>query len=137
RLTEALRLAAADDMLANLPQGLSSRIGERGVSLSGGQRQRVCLARAILAQPAILCADDATSALDAITEGRILDHLRSAAAGATLILIASKLSTILLADRVLLLDGGRIAADGTHEQLVASSRRYRDLLGLSIGEAVA
>ncbi|MBA2481467.1 MAG: ABC transporter ATP-binding protein [Planctomycetes bacterium] len=131
RLREVLRLAAADDVLAGLPDGLESRIGERGVSLSGGQRQRVCLARAILARPAILCADDATSALDAVTERRILDNLRAAAAGATVLLIASKLSTILLADRVLLLNDGRIAADGSHEQLMASSHRYRDLLGLN------
>jgi ATP-binding cassette, subfamily B, bacterial len=128
-LRAMLTLVSADDVLATLPDGLNSRIGERGVTLSGGQRQRVCLARALLAKPGLLCADDSTSALDAITERRILDNLR-AGASTTLILIASKLSTILRADRVLLLDQGRIVAQGTHEELLRTSAAYRDLLGL-------
>jgi ABC-type multidrug transport system fused ATPase/permease subunit len=128
-LLAALSAAAAEDVLSSLPQGLASRIGERGVTLSGGQRQRVCIARALLARPAVLCLDDATSALDALTERRILDSLR-ARRDCAVLLIASKLSTIRQADRVLLLDGGRIAAAGTHEMLIASSRSYRDLLGL-------
>lgn len=136
-LREALRLAAADEVLALLPDGLATRIGDRGTTLSGGQRQRICLARALLAKPAILGLDDATSALDAVTERRVLNNLRRFGNGAgdntTVVVVASKLSTILLADRVLLLSGGKIAALGTHESLAAGSAEYRDLLGLDHG----
>jgi ATP-binding cassette, subfamily B, bacterial len=128
---EALRLASAEDIVAGLPQGLATVIGERGTTLSGGQRQRLCLARALIARPAVLCCDDATSALDAVTERRILDNLRNLGGGTTTLLIASKLSTILLADRVVLLERGRIAASGTHAELVRDNAAYRELLGLA------
>lgn len=131
---EALRLASAEDIVAGLPEGLATVIGERGTTLSGGQRQRLCLARALIAKPAVLCCDDSTSALDAVTERRILDNLRNclgtAGGGTTTLLIASKLSTILLADRVVLLERGRIAASGTHAELVRDNAAYRELLGL-------
>jgi ABC-type multidrug transport system fused ATPase/permease subunit len=127
-LRAALVRAAAEDVLAGLPQGLASRVGERGVTLSGGQRQRVCLARAFLARPALLCIDDGTSALDAVTERRILTGLT--AGGATVLLIASKLSTLRCAARVLLMQDGRIAAAGSHDELAATCPAYRDLLGL-------
>jgi ATP-binding cassette subfamily B protein len=127
-LRAALSRAAADDVLASLPKGLDSRVGERGVTLSGGQRQRCCLARAFLVRPALLIIDDGTSALDAVTERRILDGLT--AGGATVLLIASKLSTIRCASRVLLLKDGRIAAAGSHDELAAGNPAYRDLLGL-------
>jgi ABC-type multidrug transport system fused ATPase/permease subunit len=133
-LLTALKAAAAEDVLTSLPDGLASRIGERGVTLSGGQRQRVCIARALLAKPAVLCLDDATSALDALTERRVLDGLR-ARRDCAVLMIASKLSTIRQADRVLLLERGRIAAAGSHESLIALSREYRDLLGLEPEEA--
>jgi len=129
-LRAALHLAAADDVLALLTDGLAGRIGERGATLSGGQRQRVCLARALLAKPAVLCLDDATSALDAVTERRILDGFRAGQQHTATLIIASKLSTILLADRVLLLHQGRIAISGRHGDLVRESALYRDLLGL-------
>jgi ABC-type multidrug transport system fused ATPase/permease subunit len=130
-LRAALDMASADEVLTLLNDGLASRIGERGVTLSGGQRQRLCLARALIARPAVLVADDSTSALDAVTERRILDRLRAMGPDRpSMLLIASKLSTILLADRVVLLDGGRIAASGSHEDLVAGNAAYRDLLGL-------
>jgi ATP-binding cassette, subfamily B, bacterial len=128
---EALRLASAEDIIAGLPNGLATTIGERGATLSGGQRQRLCLARALIARPAVLCCDDATSALDAVTERRILDNLRHLPGGTTTLLIASKLSTILLADRVVLLERGRIAASGTHAELVRDNAAYRELLGLT------
>ncbi len=127
---EALRLANADDIIAGLADGLATVIGERGATLSGGQRQRLCLARALIARPALLCGDDATSALDAVTERRILDNLRQQG-GMTMLLIASKLSTILLANRVVLLERGRIVASGTHTELMQSSPAYRELLGLT------
>lgn len=133
---DALRLASADDIIAGLSDGLATIIGERGTTLSGGQRQRLCLARALIARPAVLCCDDATSALDAVTERRILDNLRhrvaTAGGGTTALLIASKLSTILLADRVVMLERGRITASGTHTELVRDNAAYRELLGLAI-----
>lgn len=133
-LHEALTLAAAEEVVEGLPLGLETRLGDRGVTLSGGQRQRVCLARALLSKPDILILDDATSALDAVTERTILDNIRrfkgAGERGPTLIIISSKLSTILLADRVLMLGNGRIAAQGSHEQLADTNADYRDLLGL-------
>ena len=133
-LAWALHTASADDVLAVLPDGLQTRIGDRGVTLSGGQRQRICLARALLARPSVLVLDDATSALDAVTERRILDNIhalgRDAGQATTVLLVAGKLSTLLLANRVALLAGGRIAAVGSHAELAATCPAYRELLGL-------
>lgn len=135
-LREALHLACADEVLEKLKDGFATQLGDRGVTLSGGQRQRLCLARALLAAPDVLVLDDATSALDAVTERHILNAMRSRHAGRghaqTLLLIASKLSTIRFVDRVLMLDKGRIVASGTHEEL-ASNPAYRDLLGVEHG----
>lgn len=128
-LLDALHRASADDILERLPHGLDSPLGDRGVTLSGGQRQRLCLARALLAAPDLLCLDDATSALDAISERHVLDNLRRPG-GPTLLLIASKASTVERADRVLLLDQGRIVDSGPHEQLRRRNPAYRDLLGI-------
>jgi ABC-type multidrug transport system fused ATPase/permease subunit len=132
-LVEALRLAGAEEVLARLPDGLETRIGDRGVTLSGGQRQRLCLARALLAAPDILVLDDATSALDAVTERTVLRNirgLRSQHGGRmTVLLITSKLSSVLLADRTLVLGAGRIVASGAHEDLLLDPL-YRDLLGI-------
>jgi ABC-type multidrug transport system fused ATPase/permease subunit len=134
-LARALHLAAADEIVAQLPDGLDTVVGDRGVTLSGGQRQRLTLARAFAARPAVLVLDDATSALDAITERRILDRLRAAAHAdgqpITLLLVASKLSTVLLADRSAVLAGGRIVATGAHEALARANATYRELLGIA------
>lgn len=134
QLHEGLRLAAAEDVLERLPHGLDTPLGDRGVTLSGGQRQRLCLARALLGAPDILCLDDATSALDALSERRVLDNIRrlhsAAGHGPTLLLISSRLSTLLLADRVLMLENGRISASGSHAELSANNAHYRDLLGI-------
>jgi ABC-type multidrug transport system fused ATPase/permease subunit len=132
QLLEALHLAAADDILLRLPHGLATPLGDRGVTLSGGQRQRLCLARALLGKPDILCLDDATSALDAISERRVLNNLRELR-GTTVLVISSKLSTILLADRVLMLAHGKIAAAGPHAELQHTNPHYRDLLGIDHG----
>lgn len=126
----ALERTAAKDFVAALPQGLAAEVGERGVTLSGGQRQRLCLARALMAKPWVLCGDDATSALDALTERTILAGLRRDLRGTAVLLIASKRSTVQLADRVVLLANGRIAADGTHAELIGDNPAYRELLGL-------
>ncbi|WP_412764432.1 ABC transporter ATP-binding protein [Pseudomonas sp. NGC7] len=133
-LREGLRLAAADDVLERLPHGLDTPLGDRGVTLSGGQRQRLCLARALLGAPDILCLDDATSALDALGERQVLHNIRrlrgDTGQGPTLLLITSRLSTLLLADRVLMLENGRISASGSHAELSANNAHYRDLLGI-------
>lgn len=131
-LIQALKMAAADDVLTRLPHGLNTNLGDKGVTLSGGQRQRINLARALLANPAILCLDDATSALDALSETRVLTNLRRLN-GTTVLMISSKLSSILLADRVLLLAGNTIADSGTHLELCARNGLYRDLLGVDHG----
>ena len=115
---EALDIARARDFVARLPRGLDDIVGERGVTLSGGQRQRLALARALLRRPRVLLLDDATSAVDARVERAILDGLRGTVAATTLV-VAHRVSTIALADRVLLLEGGRIVADGTHRDLLS------------------
>ena len=110
------------------PKGYDTVVGERGLTLSGGQRQRVALARAILADPRVLVLDDATSAVDARTEEAIHDGLRAVLAGRTTLLIAHRVSTLHLADRVVVLDAGRVVEQGTHDELTARSARYRGLL---------
>lgn len=132
QLRDALHRAAADDIVQRLPLGLDTPLGDRGVTLSGGQRQRLCLARALLGTPDILCLDDATSALDAISERQVLQNLRQLR-GTTVLVISSKLSTILLADRVLMLADGRITAMGRHTDLQSTNAHYRDLLGIDHG----
>jgi ATP-binding cassette subfamily B protein len=109
-------------------------LGERGFTLSGGQRQRVAIARAILADPAVLVLDDATSAVDATKEHEIRAALTTVMEGRTTLVIAHRPATIALADRVAVLDGGRIVEEGTHADLLRGSKRYRKLLAL---EAVA
>jgi ATP-binding cassette subfamily B protein len=124
---QALRIAQADFVL-DLPWGLDTRIGEQGLSLSGGQRQRLALARAVVGQPPVLVLDDPLSALDIHTESQVEKALRSVLAGTTALVVAHRASTVLLADRVALLVDGRIAAIGTHSELMATESRYRDLL---------
>ncbi|MCP3989573.1 MAG: ABC transporter ATP-binding protein [Actinomycetia bacterium] len=122
----ALATAKVDGLIEELPAGLDTILGERGVTLSGGQRQRVALARALLRRPRFLILDDATSAVDAVIERQILDGLRTELETTTLI-VAQRVSTIELADRVLYLDGGRIEAAGTHHQLL-TNEGYRALV---------
>lgn len=124
----AARLAGAHDFINQLPDGYATQIGERGYSLSGGQRQRVAIARAIVADPRVLVLDDATSAVDPSKEHEIRDAMRTVMAGRTTIVIAHRPGTIALADRIVLLDEGVVAAVGQHRELVESSERYREVL---------
>ena len=124
----AAKLAGAHDLILQLPNGYQTIIGERGFSLSGGQRQRIAIARAIIADPRVLVLDDATSAVDPSKESEIRDAMRTVMSGRTTIVIAHRPGTIALADRVVFLDGGTIAAIGKHEELVSSNERYREVL---------
>jgi len=126
----AARLAGAADFVANLPDDYETVLGERGFSLSGGQRQRIAIARAILADPAVLVLDDATSAVDATKEHEIRAALGEVMRGRTTLVIAHRPATIALADRVAVLEGGRIVEQGTHDELLVRSVRYRALLAL-------
>ncbi|MEQ1785545.1 MAG: ABC transporter ATP-binding protein [Acidimicrobiales bacterium] len=128
RVEAAARLAGAADFIEALPSGYDTVLGEQGFSLSGGQRQRVAIARAILADPRVLVLDDATSSVDPTKEHEIRDALEEVMAGRTTIVIAHRAATVALADRVVLLDGGRVAATGTHQELLATSPRYREVL---------
>ncbi len=121
-IEEAARRAQAYDFVMELPQGFDTRVGERGLSLSGGQRQRIAIARALLADPRVLILDDATSAVDASTEQRIKLALDEAMAGRTTFVIAHRLSTISLADEIVVLDHGRIVAQGDHERTAGRLR---------------
>ncbi|HEY6415678.1 MAG TPA: ABC transporter ATP-binding protein, partial [Acidimicrobiales bacterium] len=127
-IERAARLAGADEFIGDLGDGYATRIGERGYSLSGGQRQRIAIARAILADPRVLILDDATSAVDPTKEHEIRDALTSVMRGRTTIVIAHRPATIALADRVVLVDSGRVAAEGTHASLLATDDRYRQVL---------
>ncbi|MEL7208492.1 MAG: ATP-binding cassette domain-containing protein, partial [Actinomycetota bacterium] len=120
--------AQAHEFISDLPGGYDEVVGERGFTLSGGQRQRVALARALLANPKILVLDDATSAIDVQVEERIHHALRRQLEDRTTIIIAHRLSTIALADRVVLMEDGRVAASGTHRELLATEPRYGDIL---------
>ena len=121
------RLAQAHEFVERLPQGYETVIGERGITLSGGQRQRVAIARALALDPRILILDDATASVDATTEALIRAGLREVMSGRTTLIVAHRLSTIALADEIVVLDSGRIAARSTHEELVESSPVYREI----------
>ena len=123
----AARRAGLSELVDELPDGLDTLVGERVLTLSGGQRQRVAIARALLAEPRILILDDATSSVDATTENRIKEALREVMEGRTSFVIAHRLSTIALADEVVVLENGRIAARGSHAQLVDDSPLYREI----------
>ena len=120
--------AGAHDFITALPEGYDTVVGERGYTLSGGQRQRVAIARALLVNPPVLVLDDATSAIDVTVEQRIHSSLRALMRGRTTLIVAHRLSTISLADRVVLMEGGRVIADGTHAGLLATEPRYARVL---------
>jgi ATP-binding cassette subfamily B protein len=127
-VTRAAQVAGADEFIRELPLGYDTVVGERGLTLSGGQRQRISIARAVITDPRVLVLDDATSSVDSRTEEQIHATLREIMTGRTTILIAHRRSTLRLADRIVLVDDGRAAESGTHEELLATSARYRALL---------
>jgi ATP-binding cassette subfamily B protein len=133
-IARAARLAGADEFIEALPEGYETEIGERGFSLSGGQRQRIAIARAVLADPRVLILDDATSSVDPTKEHEIRDALAEVMRGRTTIVIAHRPATISLADRVVLLQEGRVVADGTHVSLLETSADYREVLAAAEGE---
>lgn len=124
---QAAMAAEAHDFISRLPEGYDTVLGQRGINLSGGQKQRLSIARALLVEPTILIMDDSTSALDAATEGRIRERLKSRMQNTTNIMITQRVSSVIDADRILILANGRIAAQGTHEELLRSSAIYREI----------
>jgi ATP-binding cassette, subfamily B, heavy metal transporter len=127
---EAARAARIHDFIASTPKGYQTMVGERGLKLSGGEKQRVAIARTLLKDPPILIFDEATSALDSANERAIQAELRSAAQNKTTLVIAHRLSTVVDAHEILVMDGGRIVERGTHQQLLAQGGRYADMWAL-------
>ncbi len=137
RVIEAARSAQAHDFILGLPQGYDTRVEERGVNLSGGQKQRIAIARALLASPEILILDDSTSAVDIDTESRIQDELAIKNANCTLLVVAQRVSSVLNADKIIVLDKGRIVGQGNHASLMQSCTVYREIYDSQLGGSEA
>ena len=129
----AAHAAQAHDFIVSFPDGYDTIVGQRGVNLSGGQKQRIAIARALLVQPAVLILDDSTSSVDLETEARIQAALECLMRRCTSFVIAQRISSVLSADKILVLDGGRIAAEGTHRELLVSSPVYREIYESQLG----
>jgi ATP-binding cassette subfamily B protein len=136
QIEAAAQRAQADEFIRALPNGYETRVGERGLTLSGGQRQRVAIARALLADPRILILDDATSSVDATTEAAIKAGLREAMTGRTTFIIAHRLSTVSLADEIVVVDAGRIVDRGSHEELMEGCGFYREIAEHGLADSV-
>lgn len=130
----AARAAQADEFIADLPEAYATQLGQRGVNLSGGQKQRMSIARALIRKPTILILDDSTSAVDVETESVIQDALIELMRGRTSFVVAQRISTVLNADKILVLDDGRLVAQGTHQSLITSSPIYRQIYESQLGE---
>jgi ATP-binding cassette subfamily B protein len=124
---EACRLACADEFISRMPDGYNTFIEQGGTNVSGGQKQRLCIARALLKRPKVLILDDSTSAVDTATDARIREALRRYIPDTTKLIIAQRISSVQYADRIIVLDKGRVSGFGTHEQLLASNDIYREV----------
>ena len=133
---DAARAAQIHDLIAGLPDGYDTVVGERGYRFSGGERQRIAIARTILRNPPILVLDEATSALDTQTERAVQEALERLAEGRTTIAIAHRLSTVRDADQIVVLDRGRVAEIGTHEELLSAGGRYAALVARDTDEVL-
>ena len=131
---EAAKAAQAHEFITGFPEGYGTEVGQRGVNLSGGQKQRISIARAILVKPKILILDDSTSSVDVETEARIQEQLEKIMVGRTTFIIAQRISTVLKADKIVILDQGKVAAEGTHEELIRTSPIYREIFDSQLGE---
>jgi ATP-binding cassette subfamily B protein len=136
QVVAAAKAAQAHDFIAGFPQGYDTHVEERGVNLSGGQKQRIAIARALLTRPKILILDDSTSAVDVETETKIQDALAGQAFNHTTLVVAQRISTVLRADKIVVIDDGRIAAEGTHLELMQSSPIYREIYESQLGNGV-
>ena len=132
----AAKAAQAHDFITSFPDGYDSVVGQRGVNLSGGQKQRIAIARALLTNPVVLILDDSTSAVDVDTEGKIQDALAEIMKGRTSIVIAQRISTVLSADKIVVLDDGKVTAVGKHAELMEASPIYREIFDLQLGNGV-
>jgi ATP-binding cassette subfamily B protein len=132
-VVKAAMAAQAHDFIMQLPQGYESHVEERGVNLSGGQKQRIAIARALLTRPRILILDDGTSSVDAETESRIHQALEQQEYRPTRLMVAQRISTVLTADRIVVLDRGRIVAEGRHRELLQTSLIYREIYDSQLG----
>jgi len=133
----AARAAQIHDFIASLPDGYDTAVGQRGVNFSGGQKQRLAIARALLVQPRVLILDDSTSAVDVETESRLEEAMEVALAGSTSLVVAQRISTVLTADKIVVLERGRVAALGTHRELMAGSPIYREIYDSQLGDGGA
>jgi ATP-binding cassette subfamily B multidrug efflux pump len=133
----AARAAQAEDFILRLPGGYDSRVEQRGQNFSGGQRQRLAIARALLLEPKILILDDSTSAVDVETETRIQQALAAEHPNQTRIVVAQRISTVLRADHILVIDEGRLVAQGRHAQLMSLSPVYREIYASQLGSGLA
>jgi ATP-binding cassette subfamily B multidrug efflux pump len=133
-VVEAAKIAQAHEFIMSFPEGYDTMVGQRGVNLSGGQKQRIAIARALLVKPKILILDDSTSAVDVETEAEIENALESLMDDTTSFIVAQRISTVLKADKILVLDNGRIAAEGSHDELIETSPLYQEIYDSQLGD---
>jgi ATP-binding cassette, subfamily B, multidrug efflux pump len=132
----AAKAGQAHDFIMELPDGYDTRVEERGVNLSGGQQQRIAIARALLLKPSILILDDSTSSVDVVTETKIQDAMKSWLKNSTSFVVAQRISTVLHADNILVLDEGKVVAQGKHRELLQSSPVYQEIYASQLGDGL-